>query len=262
MCDKDMIVVHLLCLILVLSVVCTSLAAQADSLSQPADQVQSGQFTRAFNKALDPASWTVSNGTWEPSRAIYRPENVILQGDISRLKIFRLTRPRMKKDYSAASITTRQLFGYGTFTARLRAATPKGVAAGFLLMNPPIPGGNHQEICTILGGPEKGLLDLDASHQPAGSAYPQKAGGLKPTAIDFRNEYHDFTVVWSSDRVTWLVDGVEVQSVSSCIPDLGLQIGFFIQPTWGNMAYKIDDSQLPAYLDVQWVNYIPESAGQ
>lgn len=220
-------------------------------------------WSEEFNTdgAPNPAKWGYDLGTgsggWGNQELQYytsRPENVIVQGGV--LKIKAIKESYSGSAYTSARLLTKGLFAFTYGKIEVRAKFPAGVGTWPAIW---MLGSN----ITTVGWPACGEIDI-AEHRGSelnkifGTLhYPGRSGGNPngSTRIisNATTEFHIYTVEWSALAIKIYVDGQLYHSVanSSAIPfnhdffiilnvAMGGTFGGAVDPTFTNATMEVD----------------------
>ena len=177
-----------------------------------------GQSPAAANWGYDLGTGGGGWGNNELEFYTARPENVSLDG-AGHLVITARKEPYLQgTEYTSARINTRGLFEQdrGRFEARLKLPSGQGLWPAFWLLGADF---------AATGWPSCGEIDIMEcrGQEPAsvhGSAHgPGYSGGSALTGqytlpkAGFDQDFHLFAVEWSTDRITYLVDGIAYKAI-------------------------------------------------
>jgi beta-glucanase (GH16 family) len=188
------------------------------------------EFDGPASQALDPTRWGYDIGTdWGNAQLEYdtsRPVNVALDG-AGHLAIVARKETYLGQPYTSARINTRGLFAQqqGRFEARIKLPSGQGVWPAFWMLGSNYNGKNW---------PDCGEIDImenfgqDPSvvhgslHGPGYSGSAALTGKYQLAQGRFDDGFHVFALEWTSDRITYFVDGSAYQSLQrSDIPSSG-----------------------------------------
>ena len=118
---------------------------------------------------------------------------------------------------------------YGIFTAKIKLGNPKAKSAFWMLADKITP---HLDICRTSGG--KVWFD-----------YFSGKGNVSKTSIGSRysNDYYIYTLEWTSDRLVWKINGTEVLTRTSDVPQEPMYVllaGGLDKPINGITSMEID----------------------
>ena len=158
-------------------------------------------------ESLDSIRWHLRTDTFSDNLGLFRPSNVVLKAEVGA-ELFVKSESLGVRDYSAASICSREQFLYGKFEATIRAANVPGVVTGFFLhRNSP-----RQEIDIEIAGNRPDRLMVNVFYNPGGEGANFDYGYRgAPTSInlgfDASKTSHRFAIEWLPNEIIWRVDG-------------------------------------------------------
>ncbi len=191
---------------------------------QPLDKLKlvfEDTFDGAAGTLPNAASWRFDQGTdWGNGQLEYdtnRPSNVSLNGS-GQLAITARQEAFQGRNYTSGRITTKDLVEtqYGRIEARIKIPTARGMWPAFWMLGNEFP---------EMAWPQVGEIDImeNFGREPAsiqGALHaPGYFGGNSiyrkytlPSGT-FSDDYHNFAVEWTADRLTYYVDGTLYQSI-------------------------------------------------
>ena len=189
---------HALVLLLASSCIVASDKAAADS-----------SFFDNF-ATFDQKRWYVSDG-WsngDYQDCIWSLKNVRMGERKAELVLS--DEPARNRRYTCAEVRTRELFKYGTYEVRMRAAAGPGVVTAFFTYIGPPQGKPHDEIDFEFLGKNRRAVQLN---------YWVNGNGKHGRDIDFQfdasADMHNYAFEWKPDGIRWFVDGKLVHEVRS-----------------------------------------------
>jgi len=209
-----------------LTVVSINIFAQQDTVLKKPVLCSEGEWNQVFDdefegNSLDGSKWL----TWFPysddgsdnctfcrthgdGGQIYRDENAVVSNGSLKLIARRETCHWMgeTRDYSSASIHSRQEFGMGKYEIRCRIPSGMGFWPAFWMF-----GRKATEIDVFEIGTQKPRYHHVAIHSWSTKTSLQKGYN---GSTDLSDGYHIYTMIWDSNFVTIAVDGEEVWRVS------------------------------------------------
>ena len=203
-----------------------------------------------FHK-LDSSFWLLRNDTFPSNLALFDPSNFSTTDDGAARLTLNKERSGVR-DYTSASICSRQTFLYGRFEAEIRPANAPGVVTGvFLHRNSP-----RQEIDIELLGKDTTKLLLNVYYNP-GSDGARFEYGYRGTPVlinlgfDASDDFHRYRVEWSPAVIRWFVDDRLVHErfnwEPTPIPHLPMQFHVNLWPSRSvELAGRLLDRKLPA----------------
>lgn len=154
----------------------------------------------------DPELWHLRQDTFTDNLALFRPSNINFSPGIGAV----LTVKREfvgVRDYTAASLCSKENYLFGRFEATIKASNVPGVVTGlFLHRNSP-----RQEIDIEIAGNRPSRLLVNVFYNPGdeGASFDYGYRGT-PTYIDLgfdaSKESHSFAIEWTPNEIRWLVD--------------------------------------------------------
>jgi len=201
-------------------------------------------------ESIDPKHWILRNDTFTDNLALFRPSNVEIKPEVGAM-LFVKSDPLGVRDYSAASICSRDHYLYGKFEANIQVSNVPGVVTGFFLhRNSP-----RQEIDIEIAGNRPDRLIVNVFFNPGGEGANFDYGYRgTPTYIDLgfdaSIEIHRFTIEWSPNEIIWKVDGCIVHKRviwdPTPIPHLPMSLHINSWPTRSiELAGRINKRRLP-----------------
>jgi GR25 family glycosyltransferase involved in LPS biosynthesis len=179
-----------------------------NSVASKVELVDTGTLVRITDslECLDMGRWIPRNDTFTDNLALFCPSNVVLSSGIGAV----LTVKRESlgiRDYSAASLCSKDKYLFGKFEATIKASNVPGVITGlFLHRNSP-----RQEIDIEIAGNRPDRLLINVFYNPGGEGanfdYGYRgAPSLIDLGFDSSKASHRFAIEWSSIEIRWLVD--------------------------------------------------------
>jgi GR25 family glycosyltransferase involved in LPS biosynthesis len=202
-------------------------------------------------ESLDRECWLVRNDTFPGNLGLFRPANVEYRDGGGVLLNVRRERLGVR-DFSAASISSRDRFLYGRFETTLQASKVPGVITGFFLhRNSP-----RQEIDVEIVGKRSDCLLVNVFYNPGteGSRFDYGYRGA-PTIIhlgfDVSASPHRFAIEWGPDAIRWFVDDRLVHERCNWdptpVPQLPMSLHANLWPSRSReLAGRLMQRQLPA----------------
>ncbi len=155
---------------------------------------------------LNTKNWLTRSDTFTDNLALFRPSNVKFSSDGAVLYVKK--EPLGVRDYTAASISSKDQFLYGKFEASIQASNVSGVVTGFFLhRNSP-----RQEIDIEFAGNRPNVLLVNVFFNP-GNEDANFDYGYRGTPIyidlgfDASEAIHQYAIEWNPNEIQWFVDG-------------------------------------------------------
>ncbi|ADU29693.1 glycoside hydrolase family 16 protein [Evansella cellulosilytica] len=206
------------------------------------------------NDQIDETKWNSENWAAEKNNELqfYTPENVHVNNGslqlVSRKERFG------GRDYTSGAIHTMDKFSFKYGKAEIRARLPsgQGVFPAFWMM-PNIEG---------VWLPEIDIMEM-LGHKPNEIwmvvHWLNEHGELKSKSNkyisenDFSNDFHTYAVKWSEEKITWLIDDVEVFTTDAYIPDNDMYL-YLNTAIGGNWPGSPDETTIfPQVFEIEYV---------
>jgi beta-glucanase (GH16 family) len=158
-------------------------------------------------ESLDTRRWFLRSDTFTDNLALFRPSNIEFNHGLGAALFVRREALGVR-DYSAASICSRDQYLFGKFEATIQASNVSGVVTGFFLhRNSP-----RQEIDIEIAGNRPDQLMVNVFYNPGGEGANFDYGYRgTPSYIDLgfdaSKASHRFTIEWGPCEIIWRVDG-------------------------------------------------------
>lgn len=202
-------------------------------------------------KHLNTRHWVLRNDTFTDNLALFRPSNVECGSGIGATLSVRKESPGVR-EYTAASLCSRDQYLFGKFEAVIRASNVPGVVTGFFLhRNSP-----RQEIDIEIAGNRPNRLLVNVFYNPGGEGANFDYGyrgtpGYIELGFDASKASHRFTIEWNPCEISWLVDGLPVHRRAiwdpTPIPHLPMALHVNIWPSRSTkLAGRLNNRRLPA----------------
>ena len=162
-------------------------------------------------KALDHGRWEIANG-WSNSGeqgCVWSASNV--KGGRKRMNLVLNNRRGGGKSFSCAELQSRELYGHGTYEARMRPAAGPGIVSAFFSYAGPAHGGDKsQERWISFDFVGRDLKTLHLGYHAAGGRSHRHKVSL---AFDPSEAMNDYAIQWTPQAVRWLVNGQQVHAL-------------------------------------------------
>jgi len=160
-----------------------------------------------------------------------------------------------QRAFTSGMMTTHGKFSqeYGLFEIRCRVPKGKGMWPAFWLLPEPLRWPPEIDVMEILGHePAKIYLTHHFQAEDNGQRRHKSDGGSW-AGPDFSADFHEFAVEWSSDRIVWLVDGVERFRSEKSIPHgpMYMLVNLAVGGDWPGAPDE--KTQFPTALEVDYV---------
>ncbi len=223
--------------------------------SVPADGASSiaGTHVRVNDRleALDTRIWLLRDDTFAGNLALFRPSNVEFR--VGAGAVLSVRRESLGvRDYSAASVSSRDRYLFGRFEAVMQASNVPGVITGFFLHRD----SPRQEIDIEIAGNRADRLLVNVFYNPGGEGAKFDYGYRgAPSHIelgfDASESAHRFAIEWDPCEIRWLVDNQIVHSRANWdptpIPHLPMTLHVNTWPSRSKeLAGRLTSRRLPA----------------
>ncbi|MCW2246877.1 endoglucanase [Azospirillum fermentarium] len=197
-----------------------------------------------------------SNGTY--MGCAWNARNLAVQGGNLMLSI---TGDRAgREQYSCAEYQTNQHYGYGIYQVNLKAVRADGVMTSVSHYTGPPFNDPWDEITMGIAGKDTGKLEV--SYVSNGTPHRDTVIDL---GFDAAADFHTYGFEWKPDRITWLVDGKPVHTVTGAPGSLPMVPGRLYLQFWNGIGagewlkpFKYPGHPLTA--TVAWVSYREEAS--
>jgi GR25 family glycosyltransferase involved in LPS biosynthesis len=218
--------------------------------SSPTRAATSVHFQDRF-ESLASERWLVRDDTFPGNLGLFRPANVECRNGVGALLSVRREQLGVR-NFSAASISSRERFLFGRFEATLQASKVPGVITGFFLHRD----SPRQEIDVEIVGKRSDCLLVNVFYNPGaeGARFDYGYRGA-PTIIDLGFDAsevpHRFAIEWGPGELRWFVDGrlihERVNWDPTPIPRLPMSLHVNLWPSRSReLAGRLARRQLPA----------------
>lgn len=155
---------------------------------------------------LDTNRWLSREDTFTDNLALFRPSNVEFPSGLGAALSIRRESLGVR-EYSAASLTSRNLYLFGRFEAIIKASNVPGVVTGFFLHRD----SPRQEIDIEIVGNKTDRLLVNVFFNPGGEGSKfdygyRGAASYIDLGFDASESYHLFAVEWLPCEIRWFVD--------------------------------------------------------
>ena len=200
---------------------------------------------------FDEARWSKADHTFEENLAGFSADNVSVAGGFLKLAVTQV--PRGNKPYSAAEVYSNQEFTHGRFEARIRFCPGSGMVSSLFTYKEDVDESWQEIDIEHLGNLPKSIQYNLISGTFDSRKYQPKVVtfAYAPTA-----EFHDHTIEWTPEGITFFVDGVQTHhDVQATIQDAA-RLRMNVWPTNNQVtsfAGPLDTSAIPCESQYDWV---------
>jgi hypothetical protein len=215
-------------------------------------------------ECFDTRQWLLRSDTFTDNLALFRPANVEFRPGIGATLSVR-KEPLGVREYSAASLCSRNKYLFGRFEAVIQASNVPGIVTGFFLhRNSP-----RQEIDIEITGSRPSRLIVNVFYNPGGPGADFNYGYRgAPSYIDLgfdaSEATHHFAIEWSATEIRWLVDNKLVHRRAVWDPTpiphlpLTLHVNSWITRST-ELAGRVNNKQLPSTTVVESITLVANS---
>lgn len=201
-------------------------------------------------QSLDEKHWFARDDTFVGNLALFRPSNIEFHPGLGATLSIRRESLGVR-EYSAASLSSRDQYLYGRFEAVIKASNMPGVVTGFFLHRD----SPRQEIDVEIAGNRPNRLLTNVFYNPGseGAKYDYGYRGAA-TYIDLgfnaSDAYHCFAIEWESCEIRWFVDNLlvhrRVEWEPTPIPHLPMTLHVNVWPSLSKeLAGRLVSRRLP-----------------
>lgn len=210
-----------------------------------------GEFSQGIPDGFEASNgWTngnMFNVTW-------RADNVIFEGGNMQLIIDNDPDPKDGIPYSGGEFRTTGFYGYGRYEVSMKAIKNDGVVSSFFTYTGPSDNNPWDEIDVEILGKDTTKVQFNYFTNGVGNhEYMHELG------FDASEGFHTYAFEWYEDKIVWLVDGVEVHSVTENIPvtESKIMMNAWCGTGVDGWLNAFDDSNMPLTAEYQWVRFTP-----
>jgi GR25 family glycosyltransferase involved in LPS biosynthesis len=209
-------------------------------------------------EALDTRRWLVRDDTFAGNLALFRPSNVEFRAGTGAVLSVRRESLGVR-EYSAASVSSRDRYLFGRFEAIIQASNVPGVVTGFFLHRD----SPRQEIDIEIAGNRTDRLLVNVFYNPGGEGAKfdygfRGAPSYIELGFDASESAHRFAIEWGPCEIRWLVDNQLVHRRANWdptpIPYLPMTLHVNTWPSRSKeLAGRLTSRRLPAIAVVRTI---------
>lgn len=201
----------------------------ADASADVSSEKSPFLFEEKFD-SVDPEIWEYQLYSFEENGCRMTRSQVLCLNSV--LTIVADFNPTLEnKKYIGGEIATIQAFRYGSFTVRMKNDIAPGSVSAFFLMNKWKPEHwEHKEIDIEFLGKDLTKVQLTVHHFTEGGKKHITYPHLHDLGFDSSKDFHDYTIVWHPDSISWLVDHKWVHSEKRLLfnEEMNIRINHYI----------------------------------
>ena len=180
----------------------------------PEAEIPEGGVYAEFSQGM-PEGFETSNG-WtngDMFNVTWRADNVTFEGGNMQLIIDSDPLPNGGIPYSGGEFRSKDFYGYGRYEVSMKAIKNDGVVSSFFTYTGPSDNNPWDEIDVEILGKDTTKVQFNYFTNGTGNhEYMHDLG------FDASENFHTYAFEWYEDKIIWLVDDVEVHSVTENIP--------------------------------------------
>lgn len=202
-------------------------------------------------KFLDARFWFPRDDTFTGNLALFRPSNIEFSSGLGAALSVRRESLGVR-EYSAASLTSRDQYLFGRFEAVIKASNVPGVVTGFFLHRD----SPRQEIDIEIAGNRTDRLLINVFYNPGGEGATfdygyRGAASYIDLGFDASESDHLFAIEWGPCEIRWFVDNrlvhKRVEWEPTPIPHLPMALHANVWPSRSKeLAGRLAGRRLPA----------------
>ena len=215
---------------------------------------------------MDRTRWMLRDDTFPSNLAIFKPANFSIGTDNVASLALRDERTAVR-DFTSASIASRQTYMYGRFVAEVRPSSVPGLITGmFLHRNSP-----RQEIDIEFLGKDTTKMLVNVFYNPGEDGAKLEYGYRgAPTLIhlgfDAAKDFHRYEIEWCANFIRWRVDErlvhERVEWDPTPVPHLPMQFNVNLWHSRSReLAGTLDRAKLPAQSAIRCIELLANSTG-
>jgi beta-glucanase (GH16 family) len=222
----------------------------------------SSDFFEDFN-ALDETLWNINRFSFAESGTEMSSDALAISKSLLAIKVD-VNAVGSGKKYKGGEIGSLRFFNYGYFTVRMKNNIRHGSVSSFFIMNEwKEKDWEHREIDIEFLGKDPTAVQFTVHLYADGGRNHIYYAHVYPLGFDSSKDFHDYSIAWKKDTISWYVDGVLAHTETRIVPNVPLQIrvNHWIANSQDSLTVdwmgKVDDSTLPSFVYYDWVSYKP-----
>ena len=221
----------------------------------PEAEIPEGGVYAEFSQGM-PEGFEASNG-WtngDMFNVTWRADNVTFEGGNMQLIIDSDPLPNGGIPYSGGEFRSKDFYGYGRYEVSMKAIKNDGVVSSFFTYTGPSDNNPWDEIDVEILGKDTTKVQFNYFTNGTGNhEYMHDLG------FDASENFHTYAFEWYEDKIIWLVNGVEVHSVTENIPvtESKIMMNAWCGTGVDGWLNAFEDSNLPLTAEYQWVRFTP-----
>ncbi len=224
---------------------------------------------------INPDNWNFQveeagrfNDEWQ--RYTSSSKNAYVEDNLLVIKAIHESDTHGMDQYTSARLNTanKQTFKYGKIAARIKLPYGEGIWPAFWMLganinenggDTPWPQCGEIDILELYGSKDDGAIEVNLHYADHNEKHASM-GAVTYTLPKgrFADDFHVFELEWDTDKITWLVDGEEITSISISSPEFSefhnehfLLLNIAVGGKWSGRPD--DTTSFPQYMYVDWV---------
>jgi endo-1,3-1,4-beta-glycanase ExoK len=244
---------------------CVNSGNNSQSLPKdPGDTIHQMQtkYEEDFNAGLS-NHWVIQDYSFPESGCEMLDSQVTVKHSILTLE-FDLNTKGKEKPYKSGEVSLIYPFLYGRFTVCLKNQIAPGTVSSFFIMNKWQPENwEHKEIDIEFLGKHKRAVQFNVHHFKNGGREHVDNPYLYQLGFDSSDGYHEYTIEWRKDSISFFVDGKLAHTEKRILIDEQMYIRMNHWATTSNFKLLInwmghlDTTKLPSKINYDYIRYTP-----
>lgn len=211
------------------------------------ERIRKTAFEERFSSGYR-QNWVAQDHSFENNMAQFSAKQIAVKDGFLILKLSE--KSTSGKKYFGAELRSKQKFLYGRFHVRMKAAAAEGLITAFFLYLPNSL--NNTEIDVEISGKYPNRVTLN--HWVNAKSNDVDIDLPFNTTTDF----HDYVVIWEPNKLSWQIDGKEIYTTNTAIPNKAMPMIFNLWASKSvSWAGQVNVAQLPATAMIDFVHYYP-----
>lgn len=220
------------------------------------------QFEEHFNSKLS-ENWMIQRYSFPENGCEMLDSQVLVKNSVLTL-VIELNKKNKAKPYKGGEISLALPFLYGHFKVRMKNEIAPGTVSSFFIMNKWQPENwEHKEIDIEFLGKNKSAVQFNVHHFKNGGKNHVENLHLHQLGFDSSKDFHEYSIEWTKDSISWYVDGKWAYSEKRILIDEEMYIrlnhwaGALDNNFITNWLGKVDTSKLPSRVYYDYIKYEP-----
>ena len=220
-------------------------------------------FSEDFD-SFDEEIWTMNKFTFGESGSTMTPKAIGLENSLLTISVDKNSIPGDPRKFQGGELGSKQFFGYGKYSVRMKNAIQSGTVSSFFLMNEwKEKNWEHKEIDIEFFGKDPTQVQFTVHHYAQGGKDHILYEHLHDLGFDSSNDFNEYGIEWKKGSIKWLINGKVVHTENRIVPDTLLQIR--INHWSANDKYpwtskwlgSMQEDLLPSRVQYDWIKFEP-----